>query len=611
MDFSGKKIFRLFGDDSKAVYSDGFRRCVVYCPEINPEDLLPLYFILMTHTTAHLPLSHDEKTFCFLISEYCGIDIAKANEKLKTELYPLYGQVEFSCAAKLLRYSHSVRKLILRVILLSIPAEIERSEHIESVIREAGAQLELSNQELDEIFLRDDSRRRTKKLMISSGLGLILALVVLLLFVVSAVWLKTVFFGLICAYLCLPLTGFFEKRVIDTTFGRSLFHILSLPFVPAVKIRNFLLNRFRKSGIPSKTEAEQQQQESRNLALKSATLTLITVIILLSFLLFGIFYGVRHAAEYINCQTAVRQTAEKVDGWFLMAEKSLDWENRDSGGQSLKQTLQGEVREVLDEFHLSSLVMGKQDESAGLLSAVSGLGTFVFDLLMFFFFFFFFLFQMSLFRVARRKDGEVTHTPDDIAVWVIHKMTDSPWIPEISQTAQEEAKMIISRVFWMFNRWVRGYCSIILLEGLLYLIFFHFFKVPFATPLALIASLTILLPFLGPTISFLLSAGVVLLFAEHVGFPLIGVIIAYTFINGFLEQIFLYPILVGEAIGLTTLETIIVALFGGVVAGIPGMIFAVPVAALCKFLLPLAWKVFNPFARKKTEEQNQTKALPQ
>ena len=66
------------------------------------------------------------------------------------------------------------------------------------------------------------------------------------------------------------------------------------------------------------------------------------------------------------------------------------------------------------------------------------------------------------------------------------------------------------------------------------------------------------------------------------------------FINGILEQLILYPSLVGNAIGLTTLETIIVVLLGGLFAGITGMIFAVPAAAVIKYLIPKIYSVWTP-----------------
>ena len=67
-------------------------------------------------------------------------------------------------------------------------------------------------------------------------------------------------------------------------------------------------------------------------------------------------------------------------------------------------------------------------------------------------------------------------------------------------------------------------------------------------------------------------------------------------INGLLEQLFLYPKLIGKAMELTTVETIIAVLLGGLVAGIPGMILAVPAAAVLKFLVP---KIYQSMRKPK------------
>jgi predicted PurR-regulated permease PerM len=67
---------------------------------------------------------------------------------------------------------------------------------------------------------------------------------------------------------------------------------------------------------------------------------------------------------------------------------------------------------------------------------------------------------------------------------------------------------------------------------------------------------------------------------------LILIVCAYIVQNGIVEQLFLYPAVIGESLGLTTLETIIVVLLGGIFAGITGMIFAIPTASVLKYLIP-------------------------
>ena len=144
----------------------------------------------------------------------------------------------------------------------------------------------------------------------------------------------------------------------------------------------------------------------------------------------------------------------------------------------------------------------------------------------------------------------------------------------------------------MFNRWVRGYISIILIESALYTLLFSVFSVPYALPLGVLAGLTILLPFIGPLASFAATFTVCLTFCEgHLLMTLIGVGATYLLINAVLEQLFLYPTLVGGAIGLTTLETIIVVLLGGLIGGVTGMILAVPAAAILKYLIPKIYRI--------------------
>ena len=50
-----------------------------------------------------------------------------------------------------------------------------------------------------------------RKKVIGSGAGIAVALVVILLFVFAATFLKSLVFGIIAAYFLLPLEKFFEK----------------------------------------------------------------------------------------------------------------------------------------------------------------------------------------------------------------------------------------------------------------------------------------------------------------------------------------------------------------------------------------------------------------
>ena len=72
-----------------------------------------------------------------------------------------------------------------------------------------------------------------------------------------------------------------------------------------------------------------------------------------------------------------------------------------------------------------------------------------------------------------------------------------------------------------------------------------------------------------------------------------AVLIAYVIYNGIIEQFILYPAVIGESLGLTTLETIIVVLLGAIFAGIPGMLLALPAASVLKYLVPQIYNCFG------------------
>ncbi|MBO5762804.1 MAG: AI-2E family transporter, partial [Lentisphaeria bacterium] len=113
--------------------------------------------------------------------------------------------------------------------------------------------------------------------------------------------------------------------------------------------------------------------------------------------------------------------------------------------------------------------------------------------------------------------------------------------------------------------------------------------------LGIIAGCGLLLPYVGPVASAVLTLLVTLAVggqAVSTG-QILGILIAYLIYNGIVEQFILYPMVIGESLGLTTLETIIVVLLGAIFAGIAGMIFAIPTAAVLKYLVPQIYHCFD------------------
>lgn len=470
------------------------------------------------------------------------------------------------------------------------------------------AAMGLSTEETEKILTEEEERRKNKAKRLNSGAGLIAALLVLLLFVFAALYLKTVFFGFLLAYLFLPLERFFEKRIFGTRIYQKLEWFFLLPFRPFFRLRDFFTGKKQDAAVAT------PEQKRSTLAAKSAGLTVcsllaavigICILAVLILTPFAMRTG-KNIASWAERNEIMSKANEQITRMMdkqnevpeeqrdttIAAKKQLpekinasDLPIRQKLRLWLEENLAGQATDLLHStFSASGDVLGF------LLSLVGSLGTFLMDLLLCIFFFFVFLQQMAFYTNDVNRNTERS-----VGTWMIGTIYNSGWFPATDEETRQSASEIIDRICTMFDRWLRGYFWIFAIEFALYSVFFTLFNVPYAIPLAMLAGCNILLPFLGPVITFTITTAVTLAFAPQVIVPLTGVVLAFFIINGILEQIILYPSFVGEAIGLTTMETIIVVLLGGAVAGIIGMIIAVPVAALVKFLIPIAYKTAPRF----------------
>jgi predicted PurR-regulated permease PerM len=242
-----------------------------------------------------------------------------------------------------------------------------------------------------------------------------------------------------------------------------------------------------------------------------------------------------------------------------------------------------------NQEELVNLILKK---SGGVFSMTAGFfGTLFaigFDLLLSIFFFSYFLQKMASFN-SGGKTGETT------GEYIVKSFFDSNWLPKTSLETRKEAREILDNIIMKLKTWVRGYFTIITIESFIYVVGFSRLRIPYSVPLGLIAGCTILLPFIGPLASALLT----ILVCFAVGgastsmVTILAIILMYCLMNGIIEQLFLYPAVVGEALGLNTLETIIVVLLGGLFGGIAGMIFAVPAASVLKYLFPKIYQCWR------------------
>ena len=483
---------------------------------------------------------------------------------------------------------------------------------------ETAAAMKIDSRLVQELVDREAARRATTSKVLNSGAGLAVAMVVILVFILAATFLKSLFFGIILAYFFLPLEKYFEKYFFTARLVVAVSKFFSFIQWPFHKISTFF------SPEKKLTEQEKLLSARRSLVMKSSVAALITIttgailalLLIVSILIPAALNMGRSVNQWANSSPVLGHLEKTVASWISheeqllvqtpeKAEKTELAANVSETGEeapeihSIKdfiEWLRPELRTYIQENSkdIAGIIFSKSRGIFSILAAViTTLGTFIFDLLLCVFFFLYFIQKMALFsnsfRATAKADG------DSVGDWCVKSIFDSKWLPKTSRESRREAAEIINRICHMFDAWTRGYISIILIETLLYITAFSIFSVPYAIPLGIVAGLTILLPFIGPVASFVLTVLVSLAFADaHLATTLIGVAITYSVINGILEQLILYPSLVGGAIGLTTVETIIVVLLGGLFAGITGMIFAVPAAAVIKYLIPKIYNVWTP-----------------
>ena len=421
-----------------------------------------------------------------------------------------------------------------------------------------------------------------------TGAGILVALAIILIFILAATYLKSLFFGIILACFLLPLEKFFEKKFFKWPVPRGILTLFDRLAEPFRRLRHRLTRR------PPPTPEELACSRRRRLIIRSCICSALTFLAGIFLVLFLIGYllipAMVTAGQKIKDSPAVKNTFSKLDSMMSVPDSEDPAKPRtgkETESQAAFRDLVRNLRKTIPEYirknhkELANLVFkGSRGLISGIIAVFSSLGNFLFNLLLTAFFFFFFLQQLAAFKSGSRRD-------ESIGNWCVRGLLKTRWMPEVEENSRREAVEIIDWIAEMFVKWIHGYLWIMLIEIPLYLISFSLWNVPYAPVLAVLSGMTILLPFLGLVCNIFLTTTVCLVFCtDHVAGTLIGAYITYLCVNGILEQLFLYPRLIGGSIELTTVETIIAVLLGGLTAGIAGMIFAVPAAAILKYLIP-------------------------
>lgn len=146
----------------------------------------------------------------------------------------------------------------------------------------------------------------------------------------------------------------------------------------------------------------------------------------------------------------------------------------------------------------------------------------------------------------------------------------------------EQVQRVAARIHVVLGRYLRGQLYLIVIMTVASYIVLRVFKVPYALPIAIGTGFLEIIPFVGPILAGTL-AGLVALSTHGVG-TMVGVIIAYFVLREIEDQIII-PQVIGRVVHLDPVVTIFVVLAGERVAGIIGVLMAVPLAAVFRVVI--------------------------
>lgn len=153
--------------------------------------------------------------------------------------------------------------------------------------------------------------------------------------------------------------------------------------------------------------------------------------------------------------------------------------------------------------------------------------------------------------------------------------------------SRADIRAVAARIHQLLGRYVRGQLILVALMTTVTWIFLALiFHLRFALPIAIATGFLEIIPLVGPVIAASIAALVA--FSQGGGQFALGIIIFYT-IARHVEDYLVVPNVVGRAVHLHPIVTIFAVLAGGALAGVLGMVLAVPAAAA----LVVLWDVWR------------------
>ncbi len=155
-------------------------------------------------------------------------------------------------------------------------------------------------------------------------------------------------------------------------------------------------------------------------------------------------------------------------------------------------------------------------------------------------------------------------------------------VKAFSLTPKEKVEETVAKMYDALQNYMIGQLTVMFIISILNTIGLYLLGVKFAWFFGILASLLMILPYIGITIGSIFPAIFALATLDSPYYAL-GVVAWFLFVQ-FLEGNFITPYIVGSKIALNPLASMLAIILGGMLFGFAGFILALPIAALLKVL---------------------------
>ncbi len=158
----------------------------------------------------------------------------------------------------------------------------------------------------------------------------------------------------------------------------------------------------------------------------------------------------------------------------------------------------------------------------------------------------------------------------------------------------EMALTLFYKVHRQISSYIRGTlldCTII---AILYAIGYAIIQVKYAVLIGMFAGMANLVPYVGPWIAAVIPLAIIL-FDSGASFPWWSVVVVVTIVQ-FIENNFVYPIVLGKSINMHPLIIMFGLFVGGEMGGLLGMVLAIPVIAVIKVIAEELYKGLKQYS---------------